>query len=293
MLSFYVANLLIPGDPDEVTITTPAGPWKLIKTPDFDEMKAKIATAEGRPRELPVGETYFLENPVGMHDGAAAIEKAFNEVTPILLAASYATGLSVTIERSTMGSSVGIVTPTDHWPRIRAMGPGSPVVATTAEFVHLVDAFIQAWPVAGKKEKARLLVHTWLDALACWSMEDMYLSATTLLQVIVATEKKLQRIRRLDFYPGLKAASRRKRIPKPSYEAKEMRDSLVHEGRLPGSWISAVRRAETSDKEICAGLVEEVLNWFDTYMHAALRLGPVAKVRFQAHDFVLLNAYSI
>ncbi|WP_186079824.1 hypothetical protein [Burkholderia gladioli] len=293
MLSFYVLNLLIPGDPDEVTINTPAGSWKLIKMPEFAGAKAKITTSSARPRELPVGATYFLENPVSMLNGAAAVNSAFAEVTPVLLAASYATGLSVTIENSTKGSGIQIVSPTDHWPRVRAMGPGSPVVTTTAEFVNLVEAFMRAWPAAGQKEKAQLLVHTWLDALACWSMEDLYLSATTLLQIIVSTETRRQRVASLNFYPGLKAASRHARIRRPSYSAKEMRDSLVHEGKLAGAWITALRRKGSSDQDICAGLVAEVLNWFDAYVHVALGLGPVAKSRFSTNDFVTLNAFSL
>ncbi|MFM0258417.1 hypothetical protein [Paraburkholderia sediminicola] len=148
MLSFFVINLLIPGDPDELAITTPEGPWKLIKMPSFAETKAKIAAAiESRPKELPVGETYYLENATGMDSGAAAAERAFDEITPILLAASFATGMAVTINRSTMGSSVAIVQPSDHWPRARALGSGAYVVSTADEFRQLVETYPSAEPV--------------------------------------------------------------------------------------------------------------------------------------------------
>jgi len=286
MLSFYVYNLQIPGDPDELTIATPAGPWKLFKTPDFAAMKATITTGALRPRELPVGETYFLENAVGRQSGAAALDRAFDEVTPILLAASYATGMSVTIERSTMGSSLAIVQPTHHWPRVRAMGAGAAAVSSADGFRDLVEAFVQAWPGAGQAEKARLLVHHWIDALACWSMEDLYLSATTLLQIIVATEATRQRKAKLPFYDGLEDAANHAAILPLGQSFKDMRNELVHDGQLIGSRFPGPRSA-------CDQVVADVLNWFDKYVHAALGLGPVVKKRFQASDFAGLNAYSI
>ncbi len=287
MLSFCVTNLLIPSDPDELTITTPAGLWTLAKTPNFATTRAAIAGAtSARPQHLPVGETYFLENQISMDLGAAAVDQAFDEITPILLAASYATGMSVTIDRSTMGSSISILQPSDHWPRARALGSGSYAISTPDEFSRLVEAFVQAWPTTGQAEKARLLVHHWLDALACWSMEDLYLSATTLLQIIVATEAQKQGKPSLSYYKGLEDAANRMGIAPLSQDFKNMRNELIHDGQLIGSRFAGPRSA-------CDQVVADVLNWFDIYMHAGLGLGPVAKTRFRANDFTTLNAYSI
>ena len=286
MLSLYVCNLIIPGDPDEVTLSTPAGPWKFIKVPDFVATKSRVTSTSVRPEELPIGETYFLENTVGMSNGtAAAVDRAIEELTPILLAASYATGLSVTVQRATMGSEISIVQATHYWPRARSMGPGSPVITSTAEFVHIVTTFVHVWPAVGQTEKARLLFHTWLDALACWSMEDLYLSATTLLQVIAATEAAKQG-KDLNFYPGVTAAAQRMNIPVLSQDFKNMRNELVHDGQLIGSRFAGPRAA-------CEQVVADVMNWIDQYIHTALSLGPVAKTRFQPHHFAGLNAYSI
>lgn len=287
MLSFYVTNLLIPDDPDDLTITTPAGLWTLTKAPNFVTTKAAITgTTLARPQHLPVGETYFLESPISMDRGAAAVDRAFDEITPILLAASYATGMSVTINRSTMGSSVSIMQPSDHWPRARALGSGSYVISTSNEFSRLVEVFVRVWPTMGQTEKARLLVHHWLDALACWSMEDQYLSATTLLQIIVATEAQKQGKASLTYYNGLEDAANRMGIAPLSQDFKNMRNELIHDGQLIGSRFVGPRSA-------CDQVVADVLNWFDTYVHAGLGLGPVAKTRFGANDFATLNAYSI
>jgi hypothetical protein len=206
-----------------------------------------------------------------MDMGAALAEAAFEELTPVLLGATYATGLSATIERSTMGSDVTIVQSSEHWPRARALGAAAFVVTTAVEYKHLVERFLASWPGAGRTEKALLLIHHWLDALLCWSMEDLYLSATTLLQVIVATEARKQSKDKLDFYPGISAAAQRFGITSLSADFKNMRNELVHDGQLIGT------RFAGPDKLACANVVADVLNWIDAYIHAALALGPVLK----------------
>ncbi|AJY27733.1 hypothetical protein BTM_1578 [Burkholderia thailandensis 34] len=287
MLSFYVYNLLIPGDPNIVSLTTPAGTWTLTKAPNYAAMKQLITTPAQRPQQLPVAETYFLENPVGMQDGSAAVDRALDEVTPILLAASYATGRSVTIERSTMGSSIQIVQPSDHWPRVRSMGHAGDVINSDAEFTRLVEAFVQAWPAAGQTEKGLVLIHHWIDAQSCWSMEDLYLSATTLLQVIVKTESARQNGKHLYFYNGVTDAAARMGITPLSTDFRDMRNDLVHEGTLSGTSFPGKQKAD------CAAVIAETLNWFDEYVHVALGLGQMAKVRFSAQPFLSLNAYSL
>jgi len=286
MLSLYVCNLIIPGNPDVVTLATPAGPWQLIKMPGFAATKSRITSTSSRPEELPIGETYFLENRIGMMNSTvSALDRAIEELSPILLGASYATGMPVTVKRATMGSKISIIHATHYWPRARLMGSGSSAITTTSEFINFVEAFVRAWPTFGQIEKARLLVLTWLDALACWSMEDLYLSATTLLQVIAATEAAKQG-KRLSFYADVTDSAHRMNIAALSQDFKNMRNELVQDGQLIGSRFFSPRVA-------CQQVIADVLNWIDQYTHSALSLGPVAKARFQPWDFAGLNAYSI
>jgi hypothetical protein len=280
MLSFFVVNLLLPGDPEMVSLATPSGRWTLTRFADYENSKAAIA--EGK-----CANTYYLEHPITRKAGAAVVDAALDEITPILLGASYATGMSVTVKSSTMGSEVSLLQPTDQWPRERAIESASPVINSSAQFVNLVERFVAAWPGPGRTEKALLLVHHWLDALACWSMEDLYLSATTLLQIIVATEAARQGKSELRFYPGVADAARRMGVHVLSEDFKNMRDELIHDGRLIGT------RFAGPDKDARAVVLAELLNWFDEYMHAALSLGSRPKTRFGKSDFIGLNAYSI
>ncbi|WP_146056467.1 hypothetical protein [Methylobacterium sp. V23] len=279
MLSQMVVNLLIPGDPQKLTLNLPSTKWNLDQVPEYADRKQAMAGFQ-------CAETYTLSSSVS-NIGSPAFNAAFEDLTPIFLACSYATGLTVTSRHSGPGSEVLMIQGSEHWPRDRAMDAPSYVFSSSSEFVDLVERFVVAWPTAGKTEKARLLIHHWLDAIVCWSMEDLYLSATTLLQVIVATEAGKQGKQELRFYDGVEAAAQRYGLNVLSSNFKNMRNELVHDGQLIG------RRFAGPDKFACANVIVEVLNWLDNYMHAALSLGAVRKQRFKPSDLYNLNAYSI
>jgi len=233
-----------------------------------------------------VAETYFLEHPVSMDGGAAAVDRAFDELTPILLAMTFLTGMSVTVQRSAPSSDVQVLQPTDHWPRARSLQQPSPIVSSDAVFFAAIEAFVRAWPAAGYSEKVLLLVHHWIDALGCWSLEDLYLSTTTLLQVISATEADRQGSD-LSFFSGLQGAASRAGVAPPSHDWIKMRNDPGHDGSLSAT------RFPNKSKLDCAEVAADVLNWIDSYIEAVLRLGSAAKPRFKKADLYGLNAYSL
>jgi hypothetical protein len=279
MIGFRVVNLLIPDDPDELKVTTATGVWKFDK--EFDYHKHKASIEKGM-----VAETFAMMHPVDMADGAAACDAAFEEVTPLLLGASFLTGLSATVKRSLPHSVCQIMQAGSHWPRERAMGAGNPIVKTDADFVASLEKFVSGWSSTGQSEKILLLIHHWLDALACWSMEDLYLSATTLLQIISATESTKQG-RDLSYYQGVAGAATRAGIPQLGADFKNMRNVLIHEGRLIGGSFAG------RDIFACSKVAAEVLNWFDSYIWSVMQLGPMPTPRFKPTEFATLNAYSI
>lgn len=61
MIGFLVVNLLIPGDPDELNITTMLGSWIISKLAE-----SKNAIANGQ-----CAHTYAIKNDISMEDGAA------------------------------------------------------------------------------------------------------------------------------------------------------------------------------------------------------------------------------
>lgn len=279
MLGFWLVNMIVPGDPEKASITTSSGKWFIQRSANFDACKEAM-------RNNQCAHTYSIEIETSMNDGAAACDASMKEMTPILLGSSFLSGLAVTSKTSLPHSDVTIIQPTSHWPRERSMGDGNHCINISDEFFQTLESFIAAWPTVGQTEKILILIHHWLDALGCWSFEDFYLSATTLLQIIAATEKHLTG-NSMNYFPAIQSASRRAGIPPLSRDFKDMRNNLIHEGKLLGG------RFAGTDILACSTVAADLMNWFDDYVHSVLNLGAVRRKRYSRGDFVGLNAYSL
>lgn len=282
MIGFRAINLLIPGDPQSVAIAGQHGDWTLTRAANF-------AVGQNAILNLHQGaETYDAEHPISMAAGAAVFDPMVGEMLPLCLGAAYATGHSVTTRRALPGSEVQFLQVGPRFPRERSWPGTGPVVNDEHEFKALLDAFLVGYRAVGQTEKVRLLVHHWLDSLSCWSLEDLYLSATTVLQTIAATEKRKAPIaHRPSFYKYVRAAAVRYGLPVLSHDFKDMRNDLIHDGTLSGTTF----QNKSADDGRAVAIV--VLNWIDRYLHAALGLGPVRKNRFDPHSLDSLNAYSL
>lgn len=284
MIGFRVVNLLIPGDPQAVTIAGLHGGWDFTAATSYAEAKDAILTRHKS------AETYLAEHPASHAAGAAVLDQSVEEMLSLCVGATYATGHAVTVSRTTPYSAVQFIQVGEHFPRERSWAGVNPVVNDEHEFKAFLEAFLLGYRAVGKREKAILLVHHWLDSLSCWSLEDLYLSATTVLQTIAATEmRKLPIPKKMkpSFFKYVTAAANRYGLPVLSHDFKAMRNDLIHDGTLSGKTFSG------KTAEDCRAVAVDVLNWIDHYLHAALGLGPVRRVRFDPHSLDGLNAYSL
>ncbi|MFC1601288.1 hypothetical protein ACFL34_02965 [Candidatus Sumerlaeota bacterium] len=290
MIGFWLANLVVPSDPEAIQIESLEGTWELQRVSEYAQQK-KAMMETGR-----CAVTYSAMHPASLDNGSPEVEQAHDDFLALCLGSSYLTGMSVTPRRSLPHSDVTILQPGDHFPRDRSIPIASPVVNTAGEFKDALESFITNCRKNGKTEKILLITHHLLDTLACWSLEDLYLSATTVLQIIGATENRIQSKRAtekriqskdLSFFKAIQGASSRHGVLPLSADFKSMRNDLIHDGTLSGT------RFSDQDKESCSQVACEVLNWIDRYLHAALGLGNVRRTRFSPHDFIALNAYSL
>jgi hypothetical protein len=280
MIGVRLVNLLIPGDPEELVVAGAHGDWVLAREPDFAARKAAVL------EQSMCHETYRAEHPVDGAAGPAAVEGTVGELLPLCLGTSYLSGSAVTVHRSLPWSDLQIIEVPSNFPRERsAAGPG-PVVNDEHEFRAALAAFLAAYPTLGRAEKVLLLVHHWLDALACWSLEDLYLSATTGLQVIAATEEGRQGAG-LSFLRAVTDAAVRFGVPPLAADFKNMRNDLVHDGTVSGT------RHPGKSADDCRAVAAGVFGWLDAYLHAALNLGPVRRARFDPDSFAGLKVFSL
>jgi hypothetical protein len=288
MSSFYIGhrltNLIIPGEPDALTISTRAGSWELRKNSRYGEYKGAIA--EGK-----IAETYTIEISCSYNGSrAAAMDAVEDELIPLCLAASYLTALSVAPSRSLPGSDVSFMQVGPHFPRPRGMGTGFQACPDETSFAHAIADFVATYPTKGMDENIRLIAHHFLDALAFWSLEDLVLSATTILEIIAITAKRVaasqgQTIQ--DFTPRLAFAAARFNLPDLPPDFRKMRNDLVHEGTLSG------QKFPNKDSFACGVAVAEALDWIDEYVFAAVALGKPAQKRFIGDGFRGANSFSL
>jgi hypothetical protein len=284
-IGHWLANLIIPGDPDTITIRTPAGEWEFSRAERFAEAREAIES-KGM-----AGETYSISY-TGAYTGSrsAAMDKADDELIPICLGASYITGLSVAPNRGLPMSDVSFLQVGPHYPRVRGMSTEFPIASTEIQFVRLLEMFVAAYPRTDATEKVRLISHHFLDALAFWSLEDLVLSTTTILEIIAATAKDdaaAQGTILGTFNPRMAHAASRFGLPALSADFRNMRNDLVHEGSLSGT------RFPNKTVDDCGRAVAEALDWIDGYLFAALGLGPVPVARFSRLNFRGANSFSL
>jgi hypothetical protein len=276
-LGFRLCNLIIPGEPQRLTLTTPSGIWELQQEPHYATSKQAIQRGQ-------CAETYVISTDVtiGPAGRAASLDSAFEELVPICLGASYLSGGTVAVNQSVPMSACMIMQVGPHFPRPRAIVGVNAVVTNEVEFTERVEAFVRNHPTSGVAEKDRLLVHHWLDAVACWSMEDLCLSTATLLEIIAATAERVAKSAGQNlkhFNPRIQYAATRFSLPVVSTDFRNMRNDLVHEGTLSATNFPNKNEAD------CSKAVAEALDWIDKYMHAALGLGPVAVNRFPPNAY--------
>lgn len=281
MIGYQVVNLIVPGEPREFSIPGATGDWHFTRRPTYED-DVKLIREKGA-----CAETYSAEHPASL-DARDDVDAVLDEFVLLCLACSYVSGSAVTAHRSTWSSDVLMMSPGEHLPRDRSLSGTDAVVATTADFVEVCRLFMANYARAThpSPSQLRVMVHHFLDALSCWSLEDLYLSGTTILQVAVAAEE-LRTGQELRFLPGVTAAATRFGLGVLSRDFKDMRNDLVHDGVLSGSTFSG------RTKQDCARVAADVFDWLDDYFHAVLGLGSVRHRRFDANAFRGLNAFSI
>ena len=279
-----LTNLIIPGEPDEFDIATSTGVWTLKKEPRYEEFKLAIEKGQ-------CAETYSVQiSGSFLGSRSAAIDTASDELIPLCLGASFLTAMSVAPSRSLPFSDVSFLQVGPHFPRPRAMGLGFQSATDAAMFKQNLEAFIAGYPAADLIEKIRLVSHHFLDALAFWSIEDLVLSTTTILEIIAITAKTVggplgQPVG--TYAQRLTYAASRFALPPVPTDFRDMRNDLVHEGTLSGTGFPGKNAGD------CGLATAKALDWIDLYVFAALGMGQPGRARFMAEPFHGANSFSL
>jgi len=276
MIGFHLVNLLPPGRPLRFSLQTPCGTWDFQQAANFSQTEPDIL------QKGACANTYSMSMTLPPNAISSQKDAVFQEALPICLAASLVTGAAVTIRHPLGGSEVNFVHVGPHFPRARGIKNPAACVNTFDEFKAFVEGFIRQYPTLNPVEKLLLLTHLFIDATACWSLENLYLSGSTLLQVVTDTENATgrtfaaahaaQRNSRVGFFDYLAGAANRVNIAPVSHDVVKVRNSLIHNGTL--------KSANLPSQADAAIPIAEAMHWLDQYMYAILGLGTVPANRY-------------
>jgi hypothetical protein len=284
-LGHDLCNLFVPEEPASFELRTPASLWVLSRDLKYAESKEHVFNRGG------CAITYALSTEIKVTGGrAAAIDAALGELLPICLGASYITCMTVRPVRDLPMSAVQFLSVGHHFPRERAMGSGWPMADNLSDFIADLENFVRGYIAVEHSEKARLLIHHWLDAMAFWSLEDLTLSTTTILEIIAATADRTATAgggNLSTFAKRIDHAADRFGLPHLPPNFRNMRNDLVHEGHLSGSRFPNKSNAD------CAEAVSEALDWTDCYLCEIFGLGRPRKRRFLKNTFFGVNSFSL
>lgn len=273
MIGFRLVNLLIPGTQNELKIKTKNGEWTLVREQQYDKL------AQGLQNRVSCAETYFVT-----HDKKT--DDVFDELLYICLATSFLSGSAVTVSRSLPSSEIMIFEAGPRFPRERGLSIIGPIYSQPSDFEIALSAIVDGFERATCNNNIEVIIHHWLDSLSCWSLEDQYLSACTILEIIKQTERRRNGNPNQHFYDAIVSASNHYKIRVMSRDWISMRNDLVHDGKLSGS------KFQNKDVVQCNALSKDVLHWLDEYVFAVFGIARLITNRYD-DPTLLLNSYTV
>lgn len=276
MLGFNVINLIVPDEPGSFDVNGSIGTWNFKKFDNYDENVKVLSSG------VHAVMTYIADHP---DLGSTHDDTMFEEIAHLCLLSSFLSSNTVTINSTTVYSRFTIMQVGDGFPREKGLSGFQSICQNKDEFKDNLELMLASFSTVETDWHIELIIHYWLDSLSCWSLENLYLSACTILEVIKQGE-----IRRtgsnLHFYDAIESVSNHFGITVLNRDWIKMRNDLIHEGHL-----SKARFAGKSKQE-CIEVCEDVMNWLDEFVFAAFNIGALPAQRFGRGSLGNINSYS-
>lgn len=213
----------------EVSFSVPGGigTWDFHQKDNYAEILEKIQIGQ-------CASTYYAGNASISHSiSDEDFITATNELIDACLILSFISASCVTPCRSTMGSEMLFAELGDTFIRSRAIS-GFDKLEISQSYSQYFLKGMPAICTAMKSRRLRLFLSHWISGITCFSLEDLFLSIGVQMDIVKQCEIK-EVGKKLDYFPGMQAASKRYGLVPLSKDYKAMRDDLVHEGLLSGT----------------------------------------------------------
>lgn len=228
------------------------GAWRFQRTTNYDAVLQHMESGM-------CAHTYIATNMnVNFQTRDADFVKACDEIIDICLVLSFSNARCVAPTGSTAWSQPQLLAGGGNFITPRAIF-GFDQLAT-----HSLTTLFSNWLIGSyihyTQRNLRLQLTHWLSGLTCFSLEDIYLSAGVQMDVIKQVERAVSSKPKLTYFEGMQSASRRYGLTPLGHDYKNMRNDIVHEGRLSGS------NFPNQSKNNCAEVISSTLNRIDLYV---------------------------
>jgi hypothetical protein len=250
MIEFWIADLIV--DDQKFDIPSTIGTWSFEKKQNYGDLINKMEDGQ-------CASTFYAYNSsISQTSSDSEFSNATDDLIRICLLLSFITGKCVTPVGTTLQSDIQFIQMGDKFIRSRAIYgfPSLPLVCDmntlfSSGVVNIFSDFTQ--------RRMELFLSHWVSGLTCFTLEDLFLSIGVQMDIVKQCEINAVG-HDLHYFQGMEEASNRFSIPKLNFDYKNMRNDIVHEGKL-----SAVKFSGKSKSE-CADVVANTLNWIDEYI---------------------------
>lgn len=260
MIEMWIADLRS----NEVTFSVPGavGRWDFHRRDDYEslldlENKGQCAL------------TYYSSNEtVTAQTSDADFILATDELIDACLLLSFFTASCVTPSSSTPQSDCMFVNMGDAFIRPRAIR-GFEQLQLTSSYHQFFSNGMSAIRSTMAPRQLRLFLSHWISGLTCFSLEDLFLAIGVQMDIVKQCEIARTGFSK-NYFQGMESASTHYGIPMLGSDYKNMRNDIVHSGKLSD------RNFPNKGKNDCAMVIAETLNWIDKYVCAVLGISSLS-----------------
>ncbi|MGA8833336.1 MAG: hypothetical protein WB554_17185 [Desulfomonilaceae bacterium] len=276
MVGFGLSNLVVPENPVSFDLNMGSLTWNISPLGDYSQRVQKL-------KSKPV---YMATFEISNDDSDIRNQEFFHDLRNVCLCFSYLSGSAVTLLDSGFRSVCQLLQTGDGFPRERPLSTTPFFSESFADFQSHIATMMANFNLVCQQDHVDIIIHHWLDAMYSWSLEDFYLSGCTILELIKWNERRKQNKPKLYLLDALESTHNRYNIDSPNREWIDMRNDLIHEGKL------SVTTFANKSKQQCIEVVCEVFDWIDQYLAGILNLPQRPSSRFDSTDLRGMNSYT-
>lgn len=256
MLGFNIADLVT--EQDEFDIPSSFGKWEFRKNGNY----VQITKAMEKGMCGNTFTAFHSEATERLNDDQ--FHSLCGEIIDANLILSFITAKCVTVSGSAAFSCPMFIQLGDHFLQSRAIR-GFKEIESQYSYNQIFSSGIPTIQTDMQSRNLRIFLSHWISGLTCFTIEDLFLAACVQMDIVKQCEI-LPSDNRLYYFDGMIRASRRYGISPLSRDFTNMRNDLVHEGKLSGS------NNPNKSKSDCSSIIADVLNWIDEYVLKVLSL---------------------